>query len=138
MDLYERLWSGVDAGEADECWEWTRASNSNGYGYIHDSTGGRERQRYAHRVAYEAEHDDIPDGLWVLHHCDNPPCCNPNHLYVGTNVDNLRDASEWDEDDIRAIRHLSDCYTYSELGEMFGMSMSYVGNIVREEVWKGV
>ena len=49
---------------------------------------------YAHRVAYELVHGDLPDGLNVLHTCDNPPCCNPSHLFRGTQLENIRDRTK--------------------------------------------
>ena len=49
---------------------------------------------YAHRMAWILANGEIPEGKYVCHHCDNPPCCNPDHLYIGTQVENMRDASE--------------------------------------------
>ena len=61
------------------------------YGYLHMSDG---RFVDAHRGMWERRHGPIPDGLWVLHRCDNPPCCEDSHLYLGTALDNMRDVSE--------------------------------------------
>jgi hypothetical protein len=65
------------------CWEWTRARSHDGYGVY--------KKLRAHRVAYELAFGPIPDGLSVLHHCDNPPCVNPARLFLGTQSDNMRD-----------------------------------------------
>jgi hypothetical protein len=68
------------------CLEWTGATLK-GYGQIGDG----QRVLYAHRVAYELAKGSVPDGLLVCHHCDNPPCCEPTHLFVGTVQDNTDD-----------------------------------------------
>jgi len=69
------------------CWEWQRARSSTGYGAI----AVDRKTRGVHRVSYEVFIGPIPDGLCVMHRCDNPPCCNPAHLMVGTKGDNNAD-----------------------------------------------
>ena len=69
------------------CWEWFRCRCKKGYGQI--SRGGKLFR--AHRVAWSAWNGPVPKGLGVLHSCDNPPCCNPEHLRPGTQLDNMRD-----------------------------------------------
>jgi len=81
----DRFWSRVVRSEG--CWEWTGA-NVRGYGQI--SVGGRRRV-YAHRASFELAHGPVPANKMVLHRCDNPPCCNPAHLYAGTAQDNTND-----------------------------------------------
>ena len=84
----ERLWRRVDVGWDHSCWKFT--------GYCHPTRGygsmglGKE----AHVLAYEYWFGPVPTGLVVRHACDNPPCCNPNHLAVGTHTDNMKDALE--------------------------------------------
>lgn len=85
MSPEERFWAKVD--RTGECWVWTGARNQNGYGTFRFARS----MRLAHRVAFLLTRGVIPDGLWVLHHCDNPPCVNPAHLYLGTVQDNVRD-----------------------------------------------
>jgi hypothetical protein len=72
----------------ESCWEWQGARTKDGYGVYIPTKGN---PHYAHRCAYERIHGPIPDGLLVCHKCDNPPCCNPDHLFLGTNKDNIDD-----------------------------------------------
>lgn len=72
------------------CHVWTGHCQENGYGQIRIG----DRAVGTHRVAWAAANGSIPEGLYVLHKCDNPPCCNPEHLWVGTQADNLRDMRE--------------------------------------------
>lgn len=81
-----RFWSKVDRS-GDGCWEWQACRTSNGYGHSHTHTG----MRYSHRISYTLTCGPIPDGMHVLHRCDNPPCCNPAHLWLGTHDDNQAD-----------------------------------------------
>jgi hypothetical protein len=72
----------------DECWPWTDSGDKDGYGLL---WVGKANVR-AHRFSWElANGKPVPEGLWVLHHCDNPPCVNPAHLYIGSAADNNRD-----------------------------------------------
>ena len=85
MGDLERFWEKVQ--RSDSCWEWTGCRLRSGYGQIKWG----DKIRRAHRVSWEIHFGPIPDGLWVLHHCDNPPCVRPDHLYLGTLVDNAQD-----------------------------------------------
>jgi hypothetical protein len=80
----ERFWARVEKLSTG-CWEWSGFRNlaRGGYGYVEG--------RRAHRVAWELANGPIPEGLHVCHRCDNPPCCNPSHLWLGTDLDNARD-----------------------------------------------
>ena len=71
-----------------ECMVWAGARNAKGYGFI--SIGGH-RVKQAHRIAFEVEKGPIPEGMCVLHRCDNPPCVKVEHLFLGTQLDNARD-----------------------------------------------
>jgi hypothetical protein len=88
--LSERFWSKVALGGSDECWEWQAARRTAGYGAF--KIGGRQGKIHnAHRIAWVLTHGEIEDELFVLHRCDNRPCCNPAHLFLGTQLDNMRD-----------------------------------------------
>ncbi len=89
----ERFWNGVDVRGNMECWPWKKGRNYDGYGVIAEPRiKGRRRQvLLTHRVAWVIANGPIPLGLNVCHTCDNPPCCNPSHYFLGDNKDNTND-----------------------------------------------
>ena len=88
-----KFWQTVQRGEDGDCWPWLGSTGAGDgkirYGKLWDS--GKKVHVYAHRYAFEQTHGEIPTSLVVRHHCDNPVCCNPAHLAVGTQQDNVKD-----------------------------------------------
>lgn len=145
----DRLWSRV-AKTGTGCWEWQGYRLPLGYGQI----GVRKKVVLTHRLAWELTHGPIPDGLVVRHKCDNPPCCNPDHLELGTQQDNVNDAIERNriavgfalphtvlsDADVRAIRREYSCVrgpgiwgaesNSAELAERYGVTKYHITEII--------
>lgn len=88
MIAQPEFWTRVDLTSTDGCWPWTGSHGTTGYGQL--QIGGQKIG--AHRRAWELTFGPIPEGMYICHHCDNPPCVRPDHLYVGTASDNNHDA----------------------------------------------
>ncbi len=123
------------------CWVWSRSCNTFGYGQVWNGN----RLVVVHRVAYELFVGEIPAGLKVLHKCDNPPCANPDHLFIGTQSDNLYDMSRkgryvgnrrLTEEDVHEIR--TDNRTQVEIGADYGVTQSNVSRIKSRDSWRKV
>lgn len=148
MSLEDRFWGKVAKAGPDHCWEWLAAKLPNGYGGI-QVNGAKVG---AHRVSYELNIGEIPEGLCVLHACDNPGCVNPAHLWLGTNADNSADMvakgrsarlkgekhgnNKLTGDQVLEIRRLYPEHTMKELAAMFGVSGALVCRIVNRKIWK--
>jgi hypothetical protein len=156
-----RFWKKVAIGGPDDCWLWTGAqlgSNGrhdeqrSGYGYM-----WVERQKksvYVHRVAWAYEYGDFHDVLVVCHHCDNPICCNPKHLFLGTRGANNRDrarkgrgresrqngednpCAKLTEADVRQIvARVEAGESQSIVGADFGIQQPQVSRLVHRASW---
>jgi hypothetical protein len=149
----ERFKTHVDQRGPDECWIWTAARDKDGYGFLVKSDWEGKNKEGAHRLAWILEHGPIPKGLWVLHTCDNPPCCNPRHLFLGTVLDNKRDSiskgrhphgethglAKLTEDKVILIRQLhADGYLRKRLARKFDVSYSLIQKIIQEVQWRHV
>jgi len=90
--VLRRFWSKVD--QTGNCWEWTAALNHAGYGQFRLAMlGSKSQMQQAHRVSWFLHYSDVPAELHVCHHCDNPKCVRPSHLFLGTDLDNHRDCA---------------------------------------------
>ena len=100
--LEERFWSKVD--KSGDCWIWTAYKRPDGYGQF----GFEGTQHKAHRVSWVLANGTIPEGLHVLHRCDVRECVNPEHLFLGTNTDNMRDMIEKGRQS-KGLKHRAKC-----------------------------
>jgi len=90
--ILDRFWPKVD--KSGDCWVWTAGTSRDGYGIIRARVDRAWVTVRAHRVSWVIENGTIPDGLLVLHSCDNPSCVNSDHLWLGTEKDNHRDSEK--------------------------------------------
>lgn len=139
------------SGGPDACWPWTRAIDQGGYGKVHGGVHGRQ----AHRVAWILANGPIPDGLVVMHACDNRRCINLAHLSLGTHDENMVDmarkhrvvtrpgashpAAKLTAEQVATIRteYASGTASQAHLAARFGVSKTLIHNIVNGLAWKG-
>ncbi len=133
---------------ASGCWEWTGARGRDGYGKFDDYP-----ETLAHREAWRLFKGDVPPGTSVLHHCDNPPCVNPDHLFLGTQYDNVQDCkkkgrradcsgerngrAKLNAEQVAEIRrrHAHSTDTVSTLAPEYGVSRNLIHQILSGHTW---
>lgn len=139
----ERFWESLD--RSGECWTWAGTTNPDGYGIIWNG----KRGMLAHRHAWILTHGPIAGEDCVLHRCDNPPCCRPDHLFLGTHAENAADMKakgraravrSLTDDQVRELRRLraTGQHTYYVLGEMFGISYQAAHAVATRVTYKNV
>ncbi len=148
----ERFWGKVQ--KSDGCWQWTGHQSQDGYGQFKECIDGVAKSVRAHRKAWELTNGAIPDGLLVLHHCDNRLCVRvDDHLFLGTNDDNMADLArkgraargvrnvnaKLTEESVREIRALLSRGAKSpDVASRFGVSNGTIWFIAKGVTWRHV
>lgn len=155
IPLEKRFWTKVDIRGKDECWPWMRALNEHGYGVV---GAGGPHNILAHRAAYQLTHNvTLTPKQEIAHTCDNPPCCNPAHLFVATHKENMMDMKNkkrakgpymigskhplaiLDEADVVIIKKLIRMkVTLREIAKQFDVPYGCITHISNGSSWKHV
>ena len=151
ITIDQKFWVKLRLVEATGCWEWGPCRNRSGYGWLNNKWAASQ---LAHRTAWELINGGIPEGLCVLHRCDNPPCCNPDHLFLGTRHDNAKDCikkGRWPlgssrynakltENDAHEVRQSfqKGVETPVALAKRFKVSSAAISAVLRRKSWKHV
>lgn len=111
LSLEQRFWEKVDKQGEDQCWLWLASGVTENHKYGLFYLNEQVKSIQAHRVAWMLVNGDIPQGAYICHTCDNPPCCNPKHLFLGDpqlNVDDMvnKGRANWQKPDYKATAHM--------------------------------
>lgn len=139
-EYQKKFWQRVDKCLDDECWEWNRGKTKAGYGALNIMY----KKFYSHRLSWMIHFGEIPEGLVVCHKCDNPSCCNPRHLFLGTHQENIQDAVKKDRwatsrkgGALEIIKMAqTGRFTYDQIGKKFGISRQRVHQIIKKSKLK--
>jgi hypothetical protein len=152
----DRFWQKVAKSSPDQCWEWTAYVNADGYGWMR--LAGESRPTHRVSAVLHKLIDSISSPMHVLHKCDNRKCCNPDHLFVGTNADNVADKvaknrcgfsrqhgesngmAKLTNKQIGQVRGLyfASCFSQSQLAKQFGIKQPHISRIVNKQRCGGV
>ena len=151
IDHKERFFKNVD--KTKNCWLYKRGYTIDGYGRF----SIRGKPWHAHRYSWKLANGDIPKGMYVLHKCDNPPCVNPDHLFIGTAKENFHDAIQKGRLDVigesnagarlteKEIKEIRKKYTYGHretgfhvLSKIYGVGKTTIWRIIKRKTWKHV
>ena len=136
MSIINRFWSYVDKRGPDDCWLWTGALR-NGYGRLKI----KHKSQFSHRVSWAIANKTwpIPKDKQINHTCDNTSCVNPAHLYLGTQEENMQDASPLTSENVREIRQLrKEGLEQWKIGHMYDVTRETISNICNYNRWKEV
>lgn len=153
--MEERFWASIVKKSDDECWEWNGAVDNYGYGIMSKKINGKPVTFRAHRFSYELHNKECIKDFIICHKCDNPPCSNPNHLFLGTLADNNRDrnlkgrtvsspgsrhvkSKLTEYKVIQILTSLKKGETCKSLGKKYGVSSALISQVKRGIIWKHV
>lgn len=146
----EKFWEKVDVRDKDDCWIWQGRINEKGYGRLQVGSV----QKYSHRYAWElSNNQEIPNGKIIMHLCDTPLCCNPNHLSIGTQTENIADMNakkrhckgtdkinaKLNEQSVKEIRELlSNGMSPPAIAEKFNVSRGAIHQVKKGITWRHI
>lgn len=148
--IVQKLRENIKINSKSGCYEWIKSKDKDGYGQVRVG----KTQKRPHRIMYRLLNGEIPASLHVLHRCDNPSCCRPSHLFLGTQADNVRDRNKKNRQvkgenqrsaklTVGAVLEIRSKYkmgghTHRDLAREYGINHSNIGCIIRRTHWRHV